>query len=120
MQMNERDAAYLWDMLQAARRIQDFTAGLSRQGYLESLLVQSAVERQLEIIGEAARRVSETFQQAHPEIPWRLIIGQRNVLAHQYGEIQQERLWQIVSFHILTLIAQLEVLMPSLPSNEET
>jgi uncharacterized protein with HEPN domain len=63
----------------------EFTANLSREAYIESVLIQSAVERQLEIIGEAARRVSEAFQQKHPEIPWRSIIGQRNVLAHQYG-----------------------------------
>jgi uncharacterized protein with HEPN domain len=64
MQPNERDAAYLWDMLQAARRVQEFTANLSREAYIESVLIQSAVERQLEIIGEAARRVSEAFQQS--------------------------------------------------------
>ncbi len=119
MQPNERDAAYLWDMLQAARRLQEFTADLSREAYIESVLIQSAVERQLEIIGEAARRVSEAFQQKHPEIPWRSIIGQRNVLAHQYGEIQQERLWEIVSVYIPKLIDQLSALMPPLPPMEK-
>jgi len=69
MPPNNHDAGYLWDMLQAARRIQEFTAGISYEVYLNSALIQSAVERQLEIIGEAARRMSDRFQQEHPEIP---------------------------------------------------
>jgi uncharacterized protein with HEPN domain len=59
MPTSNREAAYIWDMLQAARRIQECTAGLSYEGYLESILIQSAVERQLEILGEASRRMSE-------------------------------------------------------------
>jgi uncharacterized protein with HEPN domain len=51
-----------------------------------------AVERGLEILGEAARRVSEAFQQAHPEIDWRNTIGLRNVIAHRYEQVQQDRI----------------------------
>ncbi|PSB55923.1 DUF86 domain-containing protein, partial [filamentous cyanobacterium CCP1] len=54
--MNNRDAGAIWDMLNAIRLIQEFTANLSYDDYLESVLTQSAVERQLEILGEAARR----------------------------------------------------------------
>ncbi len=74
-----------------------------------------AVERAVEIIGEAARRLSDDFKENHPEVPWRSIIGQRNVLAHEYGEIKQERLWKIVTQHIPALIARLEPLIPDLP-----
>jgi uncharacterized protein with HEPN domain len=115
MPPNNRDAGYLWDMLQAARRLQEFTAGLSYQTYLESVLLQSAVERQLEILGEAARRMSEAFRQEHPEILWSSIISQRNVIAHQYEEIRQERLWSVVTSDMPRLIAQLEPLIPPLP-----
>ena len=82
-----RDAAYLWDMVEAARRIQKYTEGLTLDRYLKDDMVQSAVERRLEILGEAARRVSDPFKQSHPEIPWQKIIAQRNVLAHEYGDI---------------------------------
>jgi len=119
MQPNSRESGYLWDMLQAARRLQDFTAGLSYEAYLESILLQSAVERQLEILGEAARRMSDDFRQVHPEIPWSDIIGQRNVIAHQYEEIRQERIWSVVTSDIPTLIAQLEPLIPPLPPDIE-
>jgi uncharacterized protein with HEPN domain len=119
MPPNSRDAGYLWDMLQAARRLQEFTAGVSFEAYLESVLLQSAVERQLEILGEAARRMSEGFRQEHPEIPWSSIIGQRNLIAHQYDDIEQEQLWSVVTSGIPLLIAQLEPLIPPLPPEIE-
>jgi len=51
--------------------------------YMDDRKLQLAVERSLEIIGEAARRVSPVFRESHPEVPWRRIIGLRNVLAHE-------------------------------------
>lgn len=119
MPPNNHEAGCLWDMLQAARRIQEFTAGISYEGYVDSALIQSAVERQLEIIGEAARRISDRFQQEHPEIPWSDIIGQRNVIAHQYDQIKQERIWSVVTDNIPILTARLETLIPPLPPEQE-
>jgi uncharacterized protein with HEPN domain len=112
MRPEERDAAHLWDMLDAARAIQGFVAGLTAGDYARNRQVQYAVERALEIIGEAARRVSDSMQAAHPEIPWPQIIGQRNVLAHEYGEIKQERIWLVAIKHIPELIRRLEPLLP--------
>ena len=74
-----------------------------------------SVERQIEIIGEAARRVSMEFQQAQPDIPWRPIQAQRHVLAHEYGEIKHDRIWRVVTVHIPDLIEQLEPLIPNPP-----
>ncbi len=119
MPPNNRDAGYLWDMLQAARHLQEFTAGLSYEDYLNSILLQSAVERQLEILGEAARRMSEAFRQEHPEIPWSAIIGQRNVIAHQYDDIELGQIWSVVTSDIPELISQLEPLIPPLPPEIE-
>jgi uncharacterized protein with HEPN domain len=82
MQTNNRDAGSLWDMLQAIRRVEDFTANLAYDDYLENVLIQSAVERQFEILGEAARRLSDEFRQTHQSINWRRIIGLRNILIH--------------------------------------
>lgn len=72
--------------------------------YSNDRRTQLAVERSLEIIGEAAGKVSESFRNTHPEIPWRQIIGQRNVLIHEYGEIKQERIWKVVKENIPQLI----------------
>jgi uncharacterized protein with HEPN domain len=115
MSPSPRDSAYLWDMLQAARRILEFARDLDRADYMESDLVQAAVERQLEILGEAARRVSAEYREEHGEIPWRKIIGQRNVLAHEYGDVDQERIWEVISSDIAGLIMALEPLIPPLP-----
>ena len=115
MQPDKRDPAYLWDMLDAAQTVCEFTAGVSYEEYLRDRKLQLAVERSIEIIGEAARRVSEGLNQAHPEIPWRLIIAQRNVLAHEYGEIKQDRMWLLATIHIPELVSRLQPLIPPLP-----
>ena len=85
MRPDERDVAYLWDMLDAAQRIERLTAGLDYAAFVEDERTSLAIERLLENIGEAARHVSSAEQERHPEIPWQGIIGMRNILAHQYG-----------------------------------
>ncbi|MCK4914156.1 MAG: DUF86 domain-containing protein [Planctomycetes bacterium] len=104
MRPDERDAAYLWDMLDAAKTVEQLSLGLDFPKYSNDRRTQLAIERSLEIIGEAANKVSNSFCNAHPEIPWRQIIGQRNVLIHEYGEIKQERIWKVVVENIPQLI----------------
>jgi uncharacterized protein with HEPN domain len=108
MQPDQRDVAYLWDMLDAAQMVEQLSSGLDFTQYSNDRRTQLAIERSLEIIGEAARRVSDSFQNSHPEIPWRQIIGQRNVLIHEYGEIKQERIWKTVQENIPQLIELLK------------
>jgi uncharacterized protein with HEPN domain len=102
-------------MLDAARTVSEFTRGIRLGDYMKDRKLQLAIEREIEIIGEAARRVSDSFKEAHPEIPWRLIVAQRNVLAHEYGEIIQERIWNLATKNVPELIAKLEPLIPALP-----
>ena len=109
------DAAYLWDMLDAARAVRDFTAGRTFHDYLGDQMLRRAVERSIEIIGEAAGRVSEALQDAHPEIPWRRVIAQRHVIAHEYGEIEDELIWRVATRHVPELIEALEPLVPPEP-----
>ncbi len=104
MQPDQRDCAYLWDMLESSRTTEQLISGLDFTQYSNDRKTQLAVERSLEIIGEAAGRVSVLFRKGHPEIPWRQIIGQRNVLIHEYGEIKQERIWKTVQDNIPQLI----------------
>lgn len=66
------------------------------------------MERNLEIIGEAARNVSENARSMFPDIPWRSVIGLRNIIAHEYGEILQEKVWGICTNRLPDLIKQLE------------
>jgi uncharacterized protein with HEPN domain len=73
-----RDEAYLLDILIAARRAMSYMEGSSREAFQENEMLQDAVIRPLEIIGEAAGRVSEAYREAHPEIHWHKMIGMRN------------------------------------------
>ncbi len=108
MQPNSKDMARLWDMLDAARTAIEFTKGLSYEHFLKDRKVRNAVERNLEIIGEAARGVSPETRNNHADIPWKSMIGLRNVLAHEYGEIRHEVLWHIIGDKLLPLIKRLE------------
>jgi uncharacterized protein with HEPN domain len=118
MQPERRDAALLWDMAEAARRAVEFIHDKTFDDYRTSSLVQYAVERAIEILGEAANRVSREFQEAHPEIPWRQMVGQRNVLIHEYGDVDHALVWSVVQKHIPALLAQIEPLLPHPPTAE--
>ncbi len=117
---DDREAGYLWDMHDSARAVQKFVMDVKFEEFLGDRKLQLAIERSVEIIGEAARRISEEFKQAHPEIPWNRIIAQRNVLAHEYGEIKQERMWLVATVHVPALIPQLEAVLPTPPISYST
>ncbi|WP_275100342.1 DUF86 domain-containing protein [Sedimenticola hydrogenitrophicus] len=118
MRPEDRDPAHLWDMLQAAREVETMLAQHDLAAFLDDLVLLRAIERSVEIMGEAARRVSSTYQSAHPEIPWREIIGQRNILAHEYGQIDHALLYKTATEDIPALISQIEVLLPPLDDTE--
>lgn len=119
MRAEERDNAYLWDMREAAREVAEFTQNATYEEFTSNKPLRYAVERLLMVIGEAARHVSDSFRNAHPEIPWGSIIGQRNVLAHEYGEIVAERIWQTAKERIPELIRSLDPLIPPPPEDAE-
>jgi len=109
---DDRNAAYLWDMYEASRWIVSFMQGVNFTQYRTDKKLQSAVERQLEILGEAANHISEGFQKEHPKIPWRQIIGLRNLIVHEYGDVKIERIWKIASVNIVELMNIIEILIP--------
>lgn len=86
MQPEARGAAHLWDMLKAAEEVVLFTTGGSLREFLseEARLVRLAVEREFESLGEAARRITPSFREAHPEVQWRETMGLRNVISQEY------------------------------------
>lgn len=112
MPTSERDHAFLWDMLKYARRAVVLSQRTHYSAYCEDWAIQMSMERAMEVMGEAAHRVSPGFQSAHPEIPWTLIVGQRNILAHEYGEVRNERIWEAATLHVPALIQSLERLLP--------
>lgn len=105
------DPAYLVDMRVAGEAVMSFVQGKTREDYRRDLLLRSAVERQIEIVGEAARLVTKAFQEAHPDIPWSAIQAQRHRLAHEYGVIDDDLIWKVATVHVPALVAQLTRLL---------
>ncbi len=118
--MNElaalRDAALLLDMRLAAGDAMQFVAGMDEAAFLASTLHQSAVIRMLEVLGEAANKISFERQAAHPDIPWREMIGMRNQLIHGYADIRLDVVWRVVQDRLPPLIA---ILLPLIPPNDD-
>ncbi len=115
----KRDSAYLWDMLDAAKTAMEMAGGIPFPEYERNRQLQLAVERLVEIIGETARSVSKSLKDSHPEIPWELIVAQRHVIAHDYGDIKQDKIWMLIQKHIPDLVTSLEKLIPPAPKNDE-
>jgi uncharacterized protein with HEPN domain len=91
-----RDEAFLLDMLLASRRIQKYSQGIDFARFENDEVIQDAVMRQIQIIGEAARKISSEFRENHPEFPWSMIISMRNRLVHKYFRIIPEKVWEVV------------------------
>lgn len=107
MHLEDRDLAYLVDMLSCCNDIVEFTADVTFEAFEHDRMRRLATERQLETLGEAANHVSNSTQDALPAISWPKIIGLRNKLAHDYGEILAQRVWQIAKRSIPELQEQL-------------
>ena len=113
--MLEEDSALLWDMLNSGRELQQFLKGRRFTDLETDRMFRLAVEREIEIIGIAASKLSAGFREAYPEIPLHRIIAQRNVIAHEYGDIQLDRIWRVATERVPDLIRLLEPLIPPAP-----
>lgn len=102
------DRSHFLDMLIAARKIQKFATGLDWETFRQEELYQSAIIRELQVIGEAARLVSDEAKANHAEIEWEKIAGMRNRLIHEYFRISLQIVWQVAENDIEPLIEQLQ------------
>jgi uncharacterized protein with HEPN domain len=107
-----RDDAWLLDIAHAARDILDFCGEMDHDAYLADIKTQAAVMQRLMVIGEAAKRLSDAFRQAHPKQPWRQIAGMRDRLIHGYDKVQIDLVWQVVEDDIPALLAFVQPLLP--------
>jgi uncharacterized protein with HEPN domain len=112
-----RDEALLLDMLLAAGDARRFVEGLDQAQFDASKLHQAAVARCIGIIDDTATKVSREFRDAHPEIPWREIIGMRHRLIHDYTEIRLDKVWTVLQDELPGLIAALQPLIPPPDAN---
>ena len=106
-----RDDILLLDMLVAARRAMEFLDGVAEEEFEKEPMRHLAVMKAIEVIGEAAGRLTEAFRSAHPEFPWSEIIGMRHRLVHGYFEVNLRKVWDTVHEEFPELIAMLEPLI---------
>lgn len=98
---------YVDDMIAFAEKVLAYTAGMNQPAFVANSLVYDATLRNLELIGEAATHVPDDVRQAHPEVPWRMVIATRNRLVHAYLGIDNDTLWSIVVTDVTALLPML-------------
>ena len=105
---NERDKSYIYDILKYSQEIIDIVKDENHNSFVHNRIKRLAIERLIQIIGEAANHLSRDFMQENQDIPWTKIIGLRNKIVHDYGEILTDRIWLIASESIPELMYQLK------------
>jgi uncharacterized protein with HEPN domain len=111
-----QDESSLVDIVQAIQRVLRFAQDLSRDRLNEDEMRQSAILYQIMIIGEAVKRLSPEFRVQHSQVPWKQMAGMRDVLTHQYDEVDLDVVWEVVHSDIPQL---LELIQPLLPKNDD-
>lgn len=106
------DNLYLFDILECCKKIQSYVAGMSQDDFTAKPIVQDAVVRNIEIIGEAAKCLSSEFRDANPEIMWKDIMRMRDKVVHHYFRINLEVVWQTAIQDVPQLLEQIGKIIP--------
>ena len=112
--MNRRSDLFIRDLLGAIELIQEFVKDLSKESFMFDNKTKSAVVRQLEIIGEAARHIPAELKQSYRDIPWSDIVAMRNRISHDYFGVDFETVWEVVSNDLPALESQVKTMMDDL------
>lgn len=111
MAEEKRDSLRIRHILEAAEHIADFTRGISEEEFMNDYEKQSAVVKQLEIIGEAASKLSTEFTKEHQEIDWSKVVGMRHKMIHDYFDIDVDIVWTTVTSDVPLLKEAIEKLI---------
>lgn len=109
--MKRDNFVYIYHIRDSLNRILDYTKDIQRKEFFSSTIIQDAVIRNIEIIGEAANGVSKEFKDANTQIEWKQIIGMRNKLIYEYFGIRIEIVWETIKQDIPLLKTQIEQLI---------
>lgn len=104
----QRDREFFLDILEAAKLAISYVDDKSKEDFLRDSQCQDAVVRRFEIIGEASRRISDETRASHPELPWGEMIAMRNVMIHEYDDVDFTVVWETVKNNLPALIDSLE------------
>lgn len=108
----DRDMAYLLDILLHAKDALEFTEGMGKTAFLADHKSQFAVIRCLEVMGEAAKRLSGGIQKTYPDIPWSKMAKMRDLLIHSYDRADMDEVWDTVRNDVPSLVSALEKIIP--------
>ena len=113
--MPKDDLVYVGHMLDTARKAVGKAQSQSRTAYDADEDLRLALTHLIQTLGESARRVSQPFQQAHRDVPWRKIIGMRHKVVHDYLEVDYDLVWDVVTVELPVLVRLLEQIVPPEP-----
>lgn len=107
MKNKDKDKVRLLHILEAIELIEDFSSGKNFEVFSDDKMMQSAVIRQFEIIGEATANLSDYLKENYPDVEWDIIKGFRNLLIHEYFRIDEREVWSAISKDIPVLKEQI-------------
>jgi uncharacterized protein with HEPN domain len=116
--MKRPDAKLLLDMLHSAQLAVGYLADRNQATFESDALLQDAVARRLEVLGEAAARVTEETRSTYPDLPWREMVGMRNRIVHEYFQVDLEVVWKVVRQELQHLIERLRTITEAVDDPE--
>lgn len=111
--MPKDDWVYVAHMLDMSKQAIDIVSSKNRSEYDADIVLRLALTHLVQVIGEAAQRVSIEFQNDHPEIPWREITGMRNRIVHDYLNVDEDVVWQVIQGDLPVLVNIIQSVLPA-------
>ncbi|SMP17500.1 Uncharacterized conserved protein, contains HEPN domain [Desulfurobacterium pacificum] len=115
MSKKKSPAVYLEDILESIKKIEKYTKGMSKEEFFSNDLIIDGVIRNLEIIGEATKKLPTTLKENHSHIPWKEIAGMRDILIHDYSGVDAQVIWDTIKEDLPTLKKQIQEILKQIP-----
>ena len=112
--MEKNNVTYLKDMLQATEQIMEYCKNCDYLKFVNNKMIQDAVIRNLEIIGEAATKLSDEFVKSYPDLAVKKARGMRNLLIHHYDYVDVDEIWKVIENNLLPLKSELQKILKEL------
>ena len=116
--MKRDSTLFLEDILESIKAIEDFSKVMKKEDLLSDRLKQSAIVREIEIIGEAVKNIPDSFTSKHPKIPWGKIAGMRDIVTHRYFRVDLDAVWNVIKKDLPVLKKQIQKISLGLSNNK--